>query len=278
MERFKILFFLVMLWAIVSFFLSGTIYAPILNQLFSSSVAFTLLTVVSFVSIGVFGIALVLLVIRLEHVLSPRKFFKIEILDTKGIWLAAVLVLAFDIVSALFLQPLLFQPISNFLGTLGLPMQLLGLASANVPPLAPLIALFLTVFLVLFFWIEIPEEIFFRGYVQNALQDKVGKNAAMFISAAVWDIAHLFALGSIVERFFLGLIFAYVFKIRQNTTGVMIFHSVGNRSLLLAITIPAIWGLNLTPMLSLALSLMVLLVMLACVIAGWRLLKLDRGN
>lgn len=267
---------LIALWAIMSLFLSGALYGSVLNQMFSTSIAFALLIVISFVGIGLFGIALILLIIRLEHVQSPRRFFKIERLDIRGIWLTAVLVLVFDVVSAALLQPLLFQPIGNYLGSLGIPSQLLGITSANVPPLTPIIALLLTIFLVLFFWIEIPEEMFFRGYVQNSMQSKIEKNAAMFISAIVWDIAHLFALGSIVERFFLGLIFAYVFKIRQNTTGVMIFHSVGNRSLLLAVTIPAIWGATLSPGLSLLLNLIILVLMLAAVIGGWKALKLDK--
>lgn len=270
---------LILLWAIVTLLTSGVLYGPVLNLIFTQSIAFTLLIVISFIVSGVFGIGLILLVIRLEHVQTPRRFFKIERLDIKGVWLAAGLVLAFDVASAVILRQILFLPISNYLATLGISAEIVGVTSAAVVPssITPLLALFLTIFLVIFFWIEIPEEMFFRGYVQNLLQDRVGKNAAMFLSALIWDITHLFALGSVAERFFLGLILAYVFKIRQNTTGVMIFHSVGNRSLLLATIIPAIWGVTLGVGPTLLLVLVILIVMLVAVIGGWRALKLDRS-
>jgi membrane protease YdiL (CAAX protease family) len=41
-----------------------------------------------------------------------------------------------------------------------------------------------------FFFIAVPEELFFRGWVQNLLERRIGRNAALFLTAALFGLAH----------------------------------------------------------------------------------------
>jgi len=277
MNKFIKLIVLVFLWAIVWYFVHGEIYEQFLNSQFDSSTAFILFIVISFVSVVVFQIAFLAFIIKKEKVKSFRSFFKIETLDIKGIWLCLGLGLIMQVINAAFLFKLLLEPARNFLISLGISGQKIGLGSGEmVPLLSSSQAIFLTVFLLLFWWVEIPEELFFRGYIQNKLQDIVGKNIAMFLSALIWDISHLWGLINILERFFYGLIYALVFRSRQNTTAPMIVHPIGNRSLLLAVIIPQIWGRKLDTVPTMLFTLFLYITLILLVIIGWRILKLDR--
>ncbi len=41
-----------------------------------------------------------------------------------------------------------------------------------------------------FFFIAVPEELFFRGWVQNLLERRMGRTAALFVTAALFGLAH----------------------------------------------------------------------------------------
>jgi membrane protease YdiL (CAAX protease family) len=41
-----------------------------------------------------------------------------------------------------------------------------------------------------FFFIAVPEELFFRGWTQNLLERRVGRTAALFLTAALFGLAH----------------------------------------------------------------------------------------
>ncbi|MGP8252275.1 MAG: type II CAAX prenyl endopeptidase Rce1 family protein [Terracidiphilus sp.] len=41
-----------------------------------------------------------------------------------------------------------------------------------------------------FFFIAVPEELFFRGWLQNLLERRLGRNAALFLTAALFGLAH----------------------------------------------------------------------------------------
>jgi membrane protease YdiL (CAAX protease family) len=56
----------------------------------------------------------------------------------------------------------------------------------------------------------------------------VGKNIAVPLSAVMWDLSHLLGLVGIAERFFYGLVYAVVFRLRQNSTPTMIVHPIGH--------------------------------------------------
>lgn len=45
-------------------------------------------------------------------------------------------------------------------------------------------------FLFTFFFIAVPEELFFRGWMQNLLERRMGRTAALFLTAALFGLAH----------------------------------------------------------------------------------------
>ena len=55
------------------------------------------------------------------------------------------------------------------------------------PGLAPIgrVAWFFT-----FFFIAVPEELFFRGWLQNLLEKRMGRYAALFLTACLFGLAH----------------------------------------------------------------------------------------
>lgn len=268
---------MVAIWALMLYFLHSEVYAPYLSSLFPASTAFILQIVISFISCGIFMTAFVYFLFKKEAKTNFRSFYKIERLDVKGIWLAVVLSIIIQIINVAFLYKALLEPCRDFLISMGLYGGKIGLGSVEIVPLlSPSEAVFLTVFLTLFWWVEIPEELFFRGYVQNKTQDIIGKNFAMVLSAFLWDIAHLFGLVNFVERFIYGLVYGFIFRVRQNTTPTMLIHPVGNRALLLAVIIPQIWGVTLQGASQWLLLSLLYITMLLSVIIGWKILQLDK--
>jgi len=267
---------MVAFWGLVWYFLHGEFYAPYLNDLFPTSTAFISRIVISFISNAAFMVAFVYLIFKREAKTSFRSFYKIERLDVKGIWLIIAISIILQTLNAVFLNKFLLEPARGFLISIGIFGGKIGLGTWEiVPPLSPSEALLLTVFLAAFWWLEVPEELFFRGYIQNKAQNIIGKNSAMLLSAFLWDIAHLFGLVNIVERFIYGLVYGFVFRIRQNTTPTMIFHPIGNRALLLSITIPQIWGITLQGANQWLFLLSLVIVLPLLVIIGWKILRLD---
>ncbi len=179
------------------------------------------------------GLLLLLLVgsvIWLEKPSNIRRFFSIGPIDLKGLGLIILLVAILDALEILFLRRLVYEPVRSFLASLGLPGQpTLNVGFAPDPHWVGINILLL----LLVFWVEVPEEIFFRGYVQNHLQDHVGQNFALFLGAFVWAFWHLFALADVLRIFVVGLAFSLVFRLRQNTTPLAIWHPLGNRLLVL---------------------------------------------
>lgn len=271
----RIALFLI-LWTVLWYLLHGEFLQPALAQQFSPGVAYILYLILSFVPLALVQVAMVFLVLKVERVKQPRAYLRIERLDVPGLWLCFGLGLGVQILNLLLLWPLLLLPARNWLASLGLSGAPIGLGTGTaLPAFSPPEALFLTLFLLLFWWLEVPEELFFRGYVQGRLQDLVGKNVAMLLSALVWDLAHVWSLVNIVERFLYGLVYAAVFRLRQNTTATMLVHPLGNRSLLFAVLIPQLVGPALGQVQTLLLSLLLYILMLLLVIAGWRRLGLD---
>jgi len=270
---------LTLLWAIPWLFLHGDLYQSWLVNKYTESTAFVVEIVLSFLSIIVFEIGFLYLFVKRERIKDFRKYFKIERLDTRGIWLGLELGLLLQVINVAFLGKVLLEPAKNFLLELGIPGPQIGLSTGEIiPHLSPPQAMFLSVFLILFWWLEVPEELFFRGYLQNQMQEVFGKNTALFLSALVWALAHLWGLANTLERFLYGCVYAFVFRMRQNTTGTMIDHPLGNRSLLLGFTLPQIIGIQLDPHGSSAwiLVAVVYVALILLVIKGWHVLKLDR--
>jgi len=270
---------LLAIWIISWFLLHGELYQSLFASTFSASTAYLLFTVVTFCSTAGFTVLFLAALAKNEKIQDFREAFKIERLDIKGVWVGFVLVVVVSLLNATLFSFFL-GPIRSFLVSVGFPGGAIGLASSNTPLMSPFQAAVLTAFLLAFWWLEVPEELFFRGYVQNNLQMYVGSKASTILSALVWDLSHVFNLVSVVDRFFSGLAFAFLFDRRQSTTPSMIVHPIGNRALLLAVVIPQIWGFALnpasSPLVILALDFIIYAGLLCAVIVSWKLLKLDR--
>ena len=76
----------------------------------------------------------------------------------------------------------------------------------------------------------IVEELVFRGFVLDVASETYGKWGAIFISAFLFSIIHIEAV-SVVNAFFLGMIYGYV-RIRTDSLWPTIFlHSIWNAHL-----------------------------------------------
>ncbi|HEU5451554.1 MAG TPA: type II CAAX endopeptidase family protein [Terriglobales bacterium] len=69
---------------------------------------------------------------------------------------------------------------------------LLGLALHFIRfnPWLPSPAAFAAPWLITFFFVAIPEELFFRGLLQNLLEKRIGRRAALLVAAAIFGLSH----------------------------------------------------------------------------------------
>ena len=76
----------------------------------------------------------------------------------------------------------------------------------------------------------IVEELVFRGFVLDVASETYGKWGAIFISAFLFSIIHIEAV-SVVNAFFLGMIYGYV-RIRTDSLWpTIVLHSIWNAHL-----------------------------------------------
>jgi membrane protease YdiL (CAAX protease family) len=175
---------------------------------------------------------IVWLVRRVEGARDWRTFFRIGPPDLLGMFLYWALALVFNTFSRLYLKDWLWNPAQRFLESLGLPGEAIGASvPAHIFHVSPGVAIVGLLLLLLTIWTEVPEEIFFRGYVQNQLQGRHGRVAALCLGVLLWDAMHIFAPANVVERFFIGACTAgLVFALRQNATPIAIMHPLCNRA------------------------------------------------
>jgi membrane protease YdiL (CAAX protease family) len=191
--------------------------------------------------VGFMLILFVLAVIALEKPASVRQFFKIGPIDWRGIGMIALLTVLLNVLETAFLRRLVYEPIRMFIVSLGLWGQ--PAASVGFTP-DPKLAWLNILLLLLILWIEAPEEILFRGYIQNHLQDAIGPGKALFAGAFIWTAWHLFDIAEVARIFVYGLAISLVFRLRQNTTPLAIWHPLGNRLLLLAVILRTLLGVK----------------------------------
>ncbi len=66
----------------------------------------------------------------------------------------------------------------------------LGLGFLHLHPSAPWLPRLPEAVLFTFFFIAVPEELFFRGWLQNLLERRIGRYPSLFLTAALFGLAH----------------------------------------------------------------------------------------
>ncbi len=77
---------------------------------------------------------------------------------------------------------LIYTPIALALG--------LSLGFLHIHPGWPRLTQLLSAFVFTFFFIAVPEELFFRGWLQNLLERRMGRYPALFFTAALFGLSH----------------------------------------------------------------------------------------
>ena len=170
------------------------------------------------------------LVVRLEQPADWKRLFLVHRPDWRGFW---ILLAVFGILmwlENLFLNRLLWDPIEGWLMNLGLwsepalPAPPRGYLALNVVVLA------------LISWAEVPEEMYFRGYLQRELTVRLGAFWGIVLNVLIWDLWHIWNPAMFVRRFFVTLPHAIVVHLRGRVWAPMLVHPLTNR-------IGAIYGL-----------------------------------
>jgi len=73
---------------------------------------------------------------------------------------------------------------------LGLLLGFLHTHSLTLAQVKALPGQFARAWIFTFFFIAVPEELFFRGWVQNLLERRMGRNAALIVTAALFGLSH----------------------------------------------------------------------------------------
>jgi uncharacterized protein len=71
------------------------------------------------------------------------------------------------------------------------------------------------------------EEILFRGLIQDALSDRVGKTKAIFITAIFFSLMHSMSFQPILF-FLLGLVFAWIYAVTGSLRTAIVCHAINN--------------------------------------------------
>lgn len=190
----------------------------------SEAIFLTRFTVVSWLSgIGLF--AVLWLVVRIEQPADWKSFLLLDRSDWRGFGLLLAIRGAIALLELWFLNRLLWQPIQSGLMSLGLWTE----AALPAPPrqFLPLNLLVLTAMS----WLEIPEEIYFRGYLQPQLTRRLGRLRGIGISLLLWDAWHLWNPAMFVRRFVITLPDAIIVDRRRRVWAPLIAHPLGNRLL-----------------------------------------------
>jgi membrane protease YdiL (CAAX protease family) len=76
-----------------------------------------------------------------------------------------------------------------FYAPIAIPLGL-ALGFLHLHPSAPWLSRLPTAFLFTFCFIAIPEELFFRGWLQNLLERRIGRTPALLLTAAIFGLTH----------------------------------------------------------------------------------------
>ncbi|MBI5035177.1 MAG: CPBP family intramembrane metalloprotease [Chloroflexi bacterium] len=172
------------------------------------------------------GLGLVLnlwLVVRLEQPTDWKALFLLQRTDWRGfLILFGIQIMIFGL-EMTFLQKGLWKPIQDWL---------IGLGAWTEPGLLapPREYLWLNLIaLTLMSWVEMPEEIYFRGYLQSQITKRIGAFWGIVLSNLLWDLWHVWNPAMFVRRFVINLPLGILVHLRGRVWGPMIAHPLGNR-------------------------------------------------
>ena len=170
------------------------------------------------------GIVLVLvLVVRWERPADWRAFLTLDRTDWNGFWALFTVrsvVFGFEL---WFLQQVVWSPVQRWLIGLGAWSE----TPLPAPPRAYL-GLNLTA-LVLMSWLEMVEEVYFRGYLQRQLTQRLGAVRGILLTQLLWDAWHVWNPAMFVRRFLIALPDAIIVHCRGRVWPSLIAHPLGNR-------------------------------------------------
>jgi membrane protease YdiL (CAAX protease family) len=107
--------------------------------------------------------------------------------------------------------------------------------------LLPLLAQFCEAWVFTFFFIAVPEELFFRGWLQNLLERRAGRNAALAITAVLFGLAHFnkravhFNTRYVILAALAGIFYGRAWRRRRRVAASAITHA----------TVDSVWSLLL---------------------------------
>ena len=141
-----------------------------------------------------------------------RSYLGLETLDWRGILFGFALLAAFTAVTKAILEPLILTMTSRILVGLGFSQSASFFETSWLPLLVVLL--------------PVTEEIYFRGYLQNRLQDLIGPNKALLVATVTWALWHVWAPQEFLRRLLTGLcVEGVLFRWRQNTWPSLIVHT-----------------------------------------------------
>jgi membrane protease YdiL (CAAX protease family) len=171
------------------------------------------------------GYILVLwLVVRIETPADWKAFFTLDRTDWRGVWMVVAILALILVLDTLVLQQFVWGPVESWLVGLGLWTE-----PALPPPPRAYLWLNLVV-LLLMSWLEMAEEVYFRGYLQRQITARMGAAWGMALSMLLWDLWHVKSPAAFLRRFVVGLVsYAFVTHARRRIWGSMLAHPLGNR-------------------------------------------------
>lgn len=115
----------------------------------------------------------------------------------------------------------------------------LGLGFLHTHAVWPAFAAMAFAWLFTFFFIAVPEELFFRGWLQNLLERRIGRYPALFLTAALFGLAHFnkravhFNWRYVLLAAIAGIFYGRAWRSRQRVGTSAVTHA----------TVDAIWSL-----------------------------------
>jgi membrane protease YdiL (CAAX protease family) len=151
-------------------------------------------------------------IVILERPPAWRAYLGLATFDWRGVLYGFLLFILLTVVTRILLDRFILNFTSQFLSNLGMTQS----ASFYEAYRLPLVLVLLPV----------AEELFFRGYLQNRLQELLSPNKGLLVATVIWAAWHVWAPQEFVRRLLAGLcVEGLLFRWRQNTWPPLIVHA-----------------------------------------------------